>query len=63
MATTNAEIAAQLLREAAGFYRTLGGSSPDLKDRMDEFGVLYEQVAELLDSDPKGVLADDNPPS
>lgn len=58
MATTNAVIAAQLLREAAEFYRTLGGSSPELKDRMDEFGVLYEQVAELLDADPVGLLSD-----
>ncbi len=61
MATTNAGIAAQLLREAAEFYRTLGSSSPELKDRMDEFGVLYEQVAELLDADPIGLLTD-NPP-
>lgn len=58
MTTTNAEIAAQLLREAAEFYRTLGGSSPELKDRMDEFGVLYEEVAALLDAKPDGALAD-----
>lgn len=54
--TTNAQVAAQLLREAAEFYRTLGGSSPELKDRMDEFGTLYEEVAVLLDDDPQGVL-------
>lgn len=58
MTTTNAGIAAQLLREAADFYRTLGDSSPELKDRMNEFGVLYEQVAERLDADPKGLLGD-----
>lgn len=56
---TNAQVAAQLLREAAEFYRMLGGSSPELKDRMDEFGVLYEEVAVLLDSDPRGTLARD----
>jgi hypothetical protein len=33
-----------------------------MKDRMDEFGVLYEQVAALLDANPAGLLAD-NPPT
>jgi hypothetical protein len=55
--TTNAEVAAQLLREAAEFYRLLGGSSPEMKDRMEEFGVLYEQAAARLDLDPQGLLA------
>ncbi len=54
---SNARVAAQLLREAAEFYRTLGESSPELKDRMEEFGELYEQVAGLLDTDPTGTLA------
>ncbi|MDZ3837044.1 MAG: hypothetical protein U0S49_06685 [Rhodospirillales bacterium] len=58
MSTTNAELASKLLREAAEFYRTLGDSSPEMKDRMDEFGVLYEQVAALLDANPAGLLAD-----
>lgn len=53
---TNAHVAAQLLREAAEFYRTLGESSPEMKDRMEEFGELYEKVAGLLDTDPDGVL-------
>ncbi|HSO41558.1 MAG: hypothetical protein ACXW25_05625 [Rhodospirillales bacterium] len=61
MSTTNAEVAAQLLREAAGFYRTIGDSSPEMKDRMNEFGVLYEQVADLLDTDPAGLLTDKRP--
>lgn len=58
MTTTNAQFASKLLREAAEFYRTLGDSSPEMKDRMDEFGVLYDQVAALLDADPVGLLAD-----
>lgn len=58
MTTTNAQFASKLLREAAEFYRTLGDSSPEMKDRMDEFGVLYDQVAALLDTDPVGLLAD-----
>lgn len=53
---TNAHVAARLLREAAEFYRTLGQSSPEMKDRMEEFGHLYEQVAGLLDTDPTGAL-------
>ncbi len=57
---TNAQVAAQLLREAAEFYHTLGGSSPDLKDRMEEFGTLYKEVAVLLDTDPQGTLADNS---
>lgn len=59
--TTNAQVAAQLLREAAEFYYSLGGSSPDLKDRMEEFGALYNKVAVLLDSDPQGELAETLP--
>ncbi len=58
MTTTNAQFASKLLREAAEFYRTLGDSSPEMKDRMDEFGVLYDQVAALLEADPVGLLAD-----
>ena len=58
MTTTNAQFASKLLREAAEFYRTLGDSSPEMKDRMDEFGVLYDQVAALLDADPAGLVAD-----
>jgi hypothetical protein len=56
--TTNSELAAQLLREAAEFYRTLGSSRPELRDQMAEFGVLYEQVADRLDADPRGLLGD-----
>lgn len=61
MTTTNAQFASKLLREAAEFYRTLGDSSPEMKDRMDEFGVLYDQVAARLDADPVGLLADNSP--
>jgi len=53
---TNAQVASKLLREAAEFYRTLGGNSPELKDRMEEFGNLYEEVAVLVDNDPQGAL-------
>lgn len=59
---TNAKVASKLLREAAQFYRTLGGSSPELKDRMEEFSDLYEEVAGLLDADPQGALTAQMPP-
>lgn len=54
--TTHAQLAARLLREAATIFRTLGAPDPELGGRLDEFASVYEQVADLLEQDPTGVL-------
>ena len=54
--TTHAQLAARLLREAATIFRTLGAPDPELGGRLDEFASVYEQVADLLEHDPTGVL-------
>ncbi|MGF1640903.1 MAG: hypothetical protein ACFCUO_08140 [Rhodospirillales bacterium] len=55
--TTNAQLAARLLREAAGIYRTLAGNSDGTtRHRFEDFSGLYERVAELVESDPEGTV-------
>jgi hypothetical protein len=54
--TTNAQLAARLLREAAGIYRTLGGDNTEFRQQMDDFGTLYERVADMVEVDPEGVV-------
>jgi hypothetical protein len=54
--TTNAQLAARLLREAAGIYRTLGGDNTEVRQQMDDFGTLYERVADMVELDPEGVV-------
>jgi hypothetical protein len=54
--TTHAELAAKLLREAATMFRSLGAPDPELGERLDEFAFVYEQVADLVEQDPTGML-------
>jgi len=56
--STHAQIAAKLLRDAASFYRAVGGDNAELKDQMGEFARIYESVADLVETDPTGVLAE-----
>ena len=53
--TTNAELAAKLLREAATMFRSLGAPDPDLAQRLDEFAGVYEQVADLVEQNPRAL--------
>ena len=54
---THATLAARLLREAAGIYRTLAqGKDDELNGRLNEFSDLYERVAELVEEDPAGII-------
>lgn len=54
--TTHAELAAQLLRDAALLMRTLGQQNPDLAAQMQENSDVFEQVATLVENDPTGTL-------
>ena len=53
---THSELAAQLLRDAAGFFRALSDQNQDLKDQMIENADVFEQVAQLVEKDPMGTI-------
>jgi hypothetical protein len=54
---TNAEIAARLLRDAAGFFRSVGEQNPPLKDHMDNNAQAFEVIAARVETDPTGEAA------
>ena len=53
---SHAEVAAKLLRDAAGFFQTVADQNPTLKDQMDQNATVFTQVAALVESDPTGEL-------
>ena len=59
---SHAEVAAKLLRDAAGFFQTVGEQNPSLKSQMDENANVFTQVAGLVESDPNGELQTDEAP-
>jgi len=54
---THAEIASNLLRNAATFFKDLGVQNPDLAEQMEMNARTYVAVADMLDSDPNGEMA------
>lgn len=53
---THARLAAKLLRDAASFYRSVGSQNPTLKEQMEANASVYDQIADLVEKDPMGVL-------
>ena len=53
---TYSHLAAKLLRDAATFFRNVGAQNQPLKEQMDDNASVYEQVADLVENDPMGVL-------
>lgn len=53
---SHAQLAAKLLKDAAAFFRTIGEQNPPLKIQMDENANVFEQVAELVENNPTGVI-------
>lgn len=53
---SHSQLAAKLLRDAAVFFRTIGDQNPPLKIQMDENAVVFDQVADLVERDPTGVI-------
>ncbi|WP_422369517.1 hypothetical protein [Pelagibius sp.] len=51
---TNAEIAARLLRDAAGFFRSVGEQNAPLKEHMDNNAQAFEIMADRVETDPTG---------
>ncbi|MEM8833226.1 MAG: hypothetical protein AAGB32_01680 [Pseudomonadota bacterium] len=56
---SHAELAAKLLRDAAAFFKTIAEQNPPLKDQMDENADVFEQVAELVETNPTGVIEEE----
>lgn len=59
MATTHAQIAARLLRDAAQFFHTIGQQNEPLAEQMKENTRVFLQVADLVENDPTGVIPED----
>lgn len=53
---TYAQLGSKLLRDAAVFFRSVGSQNPPLAEQMNDNAAVYEQVADLLEKDPTGVL-------
>ncbi|MBF0248594.1 MAG: hypothetical protein HQL36_11070 [Alphaproteobacteria bacterium] len=53
---THVQIAADLLRNAATFFRDIGAQNDDLKDQMEINARTYDSIAALLVQDPMGEL-------
>jgi len=53
---THAELAGKLLKDAATFFRTLAGQNESLEAQMTENATVFEQMADLIMSDPEGAL-------
>ncbi len=50
----NAQMAAEMLRSAAGFFRSLAASNPEAADQMLEHAETYDIMAGLVEIDPLG---------
>ncbi len=56
MTMSHAQLAAKLLRDASAFFKTIGTQNPPLKIQMDENAAVFEQVAELVEKNPTGII-------
>lgn len=57
---THAEIAANLLRNAATFFRDIGGQNEELKEQMEVNARTYNAVADMLEQDPNAEMPPPN---
>lgn len=53
---THAQLAAQLLRDAATFFRTIAEQNEPLKDQMSENAAVFDEVAILVETNPSGEI-------
>jgi hypothetical protein len=54
---TNAQLAAKLLRGAAGFFRTVGDQNEPIRAQMEQNARTYEHVAMLVEQDPNAEMS------
>lgn len=53
---SHGELAGRLLKDAAEFFKTLAEQNEPLQEQMNENARVFEQVAELVTSDPMGEM-------
>lgn len=53
---THSQLAAQLLRDAATFFRTIAEQNEPLRDQMSENAAVFDEVAMLVEADPTGEI-------
>jgi len=53
---THAEVAADLLKAAAIFFRNIAETNTELKEQMETNAETYDVIAQLVTSDPQGKL-------
>ena len=53
---THAQIAANLLRNAATFFRDIGGQNPQLNEQMEANARTYDAVADMVEQDPNAEM-------
>ena len=53
---THAEVAADLLKAAAIFFRKIAETNTELKEQMETNAETYDAIAQLVTSDPQGEL-------
>lgn len=58
---THAQLAAQLLRDAASFFKHLAHENPTLADQMQDNAAIYEEVAGLVEESPNEMIELENP--
>ena len=56
MGTTHAEVASNLLKEAAAFFINLGNENEQIAAQMNENARVFTQMADLLDHSPAGTI-------
>ncbi|MGH1374795.1 MAG: hypothetical protein ACRBCK_00485 [Alphaproteobacteria bacterium] len=54
--TSHAELSGRLLKDAAGFFRTLADQNEPIRDQMEENANVYDQIGDLVTEDPLGIL-------
>ncbi len=53
---THAQLAAQLLRDAASFFRHLASENPTLNEQMHDNAAIYDEVAGLVEKNPNDMI-------
>lgn len=54
--STHAALTGRLLKDAATFFRTLADQNEPIKEQMHENANVYEQIGDLVEKDPLGIL-------
>jgi hypothetical protein len=58
---THAQLAAQLLRDAANFFRHLAQENPTLQEQMQDNAEIYDEVAGLVEKNPNDIIELEDP--